>query len=156
MFPNANPIYSFENASCVIVSEKLPEDCFTEEVDVVSCKEFSVDSFLKTSRKLFTITVNPEKRKCSTGKMSVVGLVDIEKWFSNKLAELGCTLSHFNIGKFGYDKFHKAEGTLITKGFYELNGILNIEDSEKFKEMYCKGIGKSSGKCFGYGFLKLL
>lgn len=116
-------------------------------------KQFKYPKFSKGNKYWFRLFANPTKK--IEGKR--VGMYNEEKqyeWLKRKFELEGCTIIHANITRKEEvtARVNKKSKQMTFYGV-QFEGVLQIIDPKKFKNILKNGVG--SGKAFGFGLLSI-
>lgn len=149
-----------QNRHIIIVSEeipRIPENC---RVSFSRATTMEIPpEYLGNKRYRFNIRTNPVKFcKATRKRLSLLEEDQQRAWMiargtANGFRVLEETLYISDTGVERLKKRKGEEEPTITLNSVVFNGILEVEDREKFTEAFRKGIGK--GKGFGFGLLQL-
>lgn len=111
------------------------------------------EGFLDHARYRFKVRVNPVMRRKSDGRR--LGLFVPEKiaaWFERRAAEAGFAIDRVVYGPALDQPFFK-DGRRGLHRAVDLEGVLRVEDAERFRTAFQKGLGPA--KAFGFGLFVL-
>lgn len=149
-----------QNRHIIILSEVVPQipEAYLANIISVTTKEIP-PSFLSHSRYRFNIRTNPVKFCKETAKrVSLLQEKEQRAWLIRKGQENGFRVLEdtLHISDVGVERMKKKKAgseLTITLNSVVFNGVLQVEDCEKFVRGFKNGIGK--GKGFGFGLLQL-
>jgi CRISPR system Cascade subunit CasE len=111
------------------------------------------DGFLGHGRYRFKVRVNPVMRRKSDGRRLGLFVPEkIEAWFLRHAQTADIALERVAYGPALDQPFFK-DGRRGLHRAVEIEGILRVDDADKFKTAFYKGIGPA--KAFGFGLLVL-
>lgn len=122
------------------------------------------EHFLSHHNYAFTLLANCTRTALSAkrSRTAITDRSELEKWLALKLAAGGCRLMSCELTdrraiRILHDgKEHKIDSQrgVITLNACSFRGCFEVKDTEAFKELFSKGIGRA--KAFGFGLLQLL
>lgn len=116
------------------------------------------DDFLEYDRYTFKVVINPTRRDGSSRKiMPIKGREAIAAWFANRAVKNwgfdviseSLQVNQVNVKNFIAQGAHK-----VTLAQANLQGVLKVNDIEKFTNSFHQGIGRS--RAFGCGLLQIV
>ncbi|WP_272572170.1 MULTISPECIES: type I-E CRISPR-associated protein Cas6/Cse3/CasE [unclassified Providencia] len=135
----------------------LKDDNGHGEYGVVQSKQVSPD-FLTHKNYRFNVIVNPTQRNNKSRQIiPVKGRENIAEWFSSRAEKSwGFKVNHENlqIGNVNVLKFKGKEQHSVTLAQAQVQGTLEVINSDQFAQSFCQGIGR--GRAFGCGLLQIV
>lgn len=105
----------------------------------------------------FKITVNPTHHLGeSPARVSYLTTAEQKSWLIKKGKEFGFKLAenNFDISEKKWLSFRKKDGKKVAFLSVTFEGVLNVTDAEKFKQLLTKGIGAE--KAYGQGLMTVI
>lgn len=128
-----------------------------ERLGEVRSKPISA-GFLDHPRYQFQVAINPTRRENATGRrMPVKGRDAIAEWFFERCeASWGFRAlpSTLEVGRVAVEQFKGKEERPITVTKADLRGVLEVTDTQRFRQSFARGIGR--GRAFGCGLLQVV
>jgi len=114
--------------------------------------------FLSRRRYRFKVIVNPTRRDSMSRQLVAVrGREAIGEWFvARGLSSWGFVVNpeRLQVDRVEVHAFQGREGRRITIGQAHVQGVLDVSDTERFRQSFCQGIGR--GRAFGCGLLQIV
>jgi len=117
------------------------------------------DRFFNAESYMFRVKVNPVVSKYVEGKkhgkrVGIYNSEEIINWFNKKGELSGFSVKDATIMSIQKEICYKGS-TRITHSSADIQGVMKITDTNKFKECVLGGIGNASSKAFGFGLMLL-
>ncbi|MFZ6847318.1 type I-E CRISPR-associated protein Cas6/Cse3/CasE [Undibacterium sp. RuRC25W] len=114
-------------------------------------------NFLQHTDYAFQTTLNPTQRNNLSRKIVPVrGREAITTWFVQRAITswgFSVMVEDLQVEQCNIQSVEKS-GETVTHGSATLKGRLTVTDHERFKQSFCKGIGR--GRAFGFGLLQIV
>lgn len=144
-----------------VLSKDMPQDVRRTDMEMIGIKQMDQIILSMSKGKQFTFdicTIPSKKIACKGEKNSkrITLLSEEERlgWMHRKASQHGFQILLLQeleqVNVYGN---HGSNNKMLLKG-YHYQGKLLVEDTEKFRQAYCKGIGPD--KAYGYGMLLLI
>jgi CRISPR system Cascade subunit CasE len=144
----------FHTRNILMLSDRKPHQ--TPQFGQVLTRPVHTD-FLGHDRYRFEVLVNPTRRTRDSGKIvPVKGRENVAAWFIDRAKQVwGFSVDdeHLEVEQTSVQRFEKV-GVQITKGGATLNGLLSVDDRDRFVKSFIHGIGR--GRAFGFGLLQVV
>jgi CRISPR system Cascade subunit CasE len=116
------------------------------------------DGFLSRHRYRFKVIVNPTRRDSASRQLVAVrGREAIGEWFvARGLSSWGFVVDpqRLQVDRVEVRAFQGKEGHRITIAQAQVQGVLDVSDTERFRQSFFQGIGR--GRAFGCGLLQIV
>jgi len=114
--------------------------------------------FLEYNHYRFKVVVNPTRRDSASRRlMPVKGRDAIAQWFAERAqASWGFSVpsEHLQVEGIEVEQFNDKEQRKVTISKAQIQGLLNVNNSERFRQSFTQGIGRS--RTYGCGLLQIV
>lgn len=146
----------FHGRKILLLANRSPSGCIDGQYGVVRSKPIS-DDFLEHAQYRFKVVINPTRRDSASGKLlPVKGREAVVDWFCERTLSWGFQVSteHLQVDQLDVLQFQGKQHHPITLAQAHLQGQLQVNDHDQFRNSFCRGIGR--GRAFGCGLLQIV